>query len=269
MKTLKIGQLNCLNRDQESRVELIATRVAMKQLDLFTVQEVTHVSELREAMAKIGLEHSVFRTSPKRDGGFDAQGIFSKTPLVDYAGAPMQNGVIYASTLVGERMVNVFSAHFAWGPYAEYTRLIQADFIERTAIRLEAQHKSSLSILGGDLNAEPNSRTIRYLSGLDFGPDGRSSTRWTDAWEAAGEPTNEFTSQHSTNTFGRNTAFASNVLFPGMLPDRRIDYLFTRGWNYGKIGSPVTFGYIAHPADVELSDHNGIYSEIATEVNGA
>lgn len=269
MKTLKFAQLNCMNREQENRLGLIAEHLGALEADIVAVQEVIEPDAFLAAMAAIGLTHGAFRPSPKKKGGFDFQGILSRTPLESASGSRGRNGVVVARTKVGERMVNVFSAHFAWGPDNEHARLMQADFIESTAASLERADKGSLSILGGDLNSESAGRAVRYLSGLDLGPDGRSSTKWTDAWVTSGLPHNEATASHSTNELGRNTAFGADVLYPGLLPDRRIDYIFTRGWNYGKIGHPLTFDYIVDPLKVELSDHNGIYSEILTEVNGA
>jgi len=105
-------------------------------------------------------------------------------------------------------------------------------------------------IVGGDFNAPPDSDEIRMLVGRR--PPPRPGFVLFDAWDYADQGA-------SGATWSRTNPWAA----PNLLPDQRIDYLFT-GWpKRGGVGSIVhakTTGHQAH-ADLFASDH---YAVVAT-----
>lgn len=155
--------------------------------------------------------------------------------------------------------LNLFSGHLAWGAQGEAERLGQATDIENHASVLEEARPGSLSILGADANALPESRTMRYLRGLDLGANG-ASTLWTDTWEEQGAGDNWATTDQGKNCWGHRTARNVGIQQPEMLPARRIDYLLSRGWNYGRRGHVLGFGRTVHPGGLDYSDHHGIWA---------
>jgi|GEM_PF-2075481 hypothetical protein len=109
------------------------------------------------------------------------------------------------------------------------------------------------------LNTLPGSDTNRYLAGQGAGANG-AYTFWTDAFAVVGNP-EEAPTVATANQWAQQTARGVGIEFPEMLPDRRIDYVWTYGWAYGRPGCPVAmqrsftdttrYGYPA-------SDHYGL-----------
>jgi len=155
----------------------------------------------------------------------------------------------------------VVSAHLAWGGNKERDRLIQATAIDEHVAKLLAKYvgRNPIAVLAGDLNTLPGSDTNRFLSGLGAGAH-NGYTYWTDAFAVAGNP-EEAVTVANDNHWAQATARSVGIVFPELLPDRRIDYVWTHGWAYGKPGSPVSvkrsftdttrYGYPA-------SDHYGL-----------
>lgn len=267
MKTFRFAQLNTFNRDQKDRYDLLGEVFKNSEADLITVQEVIEPISFTGIAHSAGYESQVFCGFTNSRGDTNHVGILSKTPL-EIGSFPRgsKGGFCYATTEIDGQLINVFSAHLAWGGNTEARRLQQAEHIDRIAEKLERSYPDSISILGGDLNAQPESRTIRFLTGVDLNITNDESTLWVDAWTEAGSKENWTTSSNSTNSLGRITAFHANIAYPGMVPDRRIDYIMTRGWAYGKPGYPLKFDYLIDPKKVEVSDHNGIMADMMLEV---
>ncbi len=266
MKTIRLAQLNANYYEQKSRLPILIEAIVNSKADFVALQEVTELEELTEALALRGYPHSVFSKLRNLRGEVEYVGYVGKYPLtaVKIGGGfdVFTDRICLATATVNEVDLNLFSAHFIWGGETEVQRAKQAELIELWASEVEKVKPSSVSLLAGDLNAEPDYRSIRYLSGKELSLDNSHGTLWTDAWVSAGSEDNAITNSHSTNVQGRATAFRSGIAYPGFLPDRRIDYIFVRGWRYGKIGSPVSFGYMTHPEGLEISDHDGIYADL-------
>lgn len=155
----------------------------------------------------------------------------------------------------------VVSAHLAWGGDAEGVRLAQMTAIDGRVRLLMDKYKDHhpVAILAGDFNTAPGSDTNRYLNGQGSGADG-GYTFWTEAFAVAGDP-DEAVTVAANNPWAQATARIVGIEFPEMLPDRRIDYVWTYGWAYGRAGCPVAmqrsftdttrYGYPA-------SDHYGL-----------
>lgn len=268
MKTLRVGQLNLNNRSQDERLSSIAEASDHSKIDILAVQELLDPQALKDAFLPHGYVYSHFTEYRTHSGKAEWVGFISRERLKLSTATLLaaEEGFSLVTVRNGKTNLHLVSAHFAWGSHSEPERLKQAETIDSLAIAINAD-EPGIVLLAGDLNAEPDYRSIRYLHGKDLSADGLKSTLWTDAWVTAGTPANEYTSKHSTNAQGRVTAFQVGISYPGFLPDRRIDYIMTRGWNYGREGSPVSFGFIASShEDVTLSDHEGIYSDILLEI---
>jgi endonuclease/exonuclease/phosphatase family metal-dependent hydrolase len=120
---------------------------------------------------------------------------------------------LFASVNGPRGSIPVFSVALDWPPYASALR--QASVRHLAAFVHEVAGRSFPALVCGDFNAPPDSDEIRLLTG-------RSETVAPkfvlfDAWEMAGEG--------DGHTWTRNNPWAA----PTLLPDKRIDYIFT-GW---------------------------------------
>jgi endonuclease/exonuclease/phosphatase family metal-dependent hydrolase len=109
------------------------------------------------------------------------------------------------------------------------------------------------AVLGGDLNSEPTAASVRWLTGLDV-QDGRS-TLWVDAWRFG--PGAGCTSTAS-NPFSARTAASVGITDPEQLPDRRIDYLFSRGYAFGRTGAITEAELLGDGPGKAFGDHYGV-----------
>lgn len=265
-KTIGVGQINILNRPEDAveRYGLFIETLRKKPMDIVCVQEMTHPEELAEMMRDLGyLYHVKTQMFVNRYGVWDCLGMFSRTPLEEIQFInPHERSLIGATTVIDERQYNVFSVHLSWGPGNLFNRLRQVSLVDRIAETYEKNNSGSVSIVAGDFNADAESRPIRFLKGWDVADDGHSSTLWMDAYNEAGSHSNWVTSDHSVNNYGKMSALRNGVLDTDFIPRRRIDYIFSRGWLYGKNGYPVEFGYLEDEQGREISDHNGIYAKL-------
>jgi endonuclease/exonuclease/phosphatase family metal-dependent hydrolase len=132
---------------------------------------------------------------------------------------------------------------------------------ERQAVavaRLVDELRPAHAILAGDLNAEPEAASIRFLRGLQS-LDGMSVC-YRDAWEAAhpGEPGHTFTPENPTMPTGETGAWA-------LEPGRRIDYVFVRCSDHGPTLDTVSCERLFdEPVDgTWASDHFGVTAELS------
>jgi len=272
MKTLKLAQLNLNWRAQERRYQIYAESLQELSPDVLTVQELVDPDSFMEALKPTGLLHGEFSSYNTNDGKQHV-GVLSKTPLRlvenPIAVTRESSRIVVASTMLHGKQVNVASAHFIWGGTEEARRLAQAEMVDDFMAQLEEDNPESISILGGDLNADPDSRSIRFLTGKDLNAGDSRGTFWTDAWLASGSPRNEITTRYDVSQ-GIASARSARVLDALSIPPRRIDYIMVKGWVYGKIGYPTNFDRIttvipAFAASDTLSDHHGIHSDILLE----
>lgn len=169
------------------------------------------------------------------------------------------------------KAVIVITAHLHWGGDKERERLIQLTSINAEAKKLAARYSdlNPMVLLTGDFNTLPDSDSIRFLKGLGSGADG-GYTFWSDAWDSIGTPENE-TTVSNDNHWAHMTARSVGIQMPHMLPNRRIDYIMSMGWNYGGSGAAIRlersfdstekYGFTA-------SDHYGLTADYwATPIN--
>ena len=267
MRTVRLGQFNLLNSLQsEERFGAIAEAVRESGIDILAVQELIDVELFTRLMDEIGLTHRKL-TRYRVPGKDDYSGVYSRYPLSDSEldEAMAEHSITLARVSTPQGDIALFSAHFPWGSHSEPARTRTAEAVEAAAAKLPSEELLS-TVLSGDLNADPEARSIRFLSGKEVSLDGERGALWTDAWAVAGSEENRITSDHSSNEFGKRTARGVGIALTEFLPPRRIDYIFTRGWTYGRIGGAVDFGRITHSSGVELSDHEGIWADILVEL---
>jgi endonuclease/exonuclease/phosphatase family metal-dependent hydrolase len=151
--------------------------------------------------------------------------------------------------------IDVFSTHLAPPPDQAYHRVQQVLFVDE-AVR--ARHDRSASplppILCGDLNAEPESDEVRFLTSTAV-LDGRS-TFFQDAWKVAGPEGDPGWTQHPRNP--NYAAFG--------LPRKRIDYVLV-GDPFGRHGDGLVqrceLAFHESRTGPIASDHYGLVADVA------
>lgn len=178
-----------------------------------------------------------------------------------------QEYVNYAAAVLrapNDRLILVCSVHFPWGAHNESRRLEHALHIDlQMAEIMKTLPEGSISILSGDFNCTPNSESIRFLKGETAYKN--SSTFWVDVWSETGEGQG-FTFDPSMNNSNLNeTAYRNGIMIPELMPRRRLDYIFVKGWVFGKSGSPLSSRLLGRKPNSKgdfASDHFGLRAEI-------
>lgn len=298
-KKLRIAQINILNNEEgeEYRYDFLSYSLQKINADVITVQEVRNSELLREKLFNAGYVHSVF--SDKADGGLpypDGVAVFSKEeyPIVSqqeitfpFRDLTLRNGLIVEFT-VNEAPFYVYSGHLAWNMLNESVRLFQAQRISQLAKKLtspqskkKVKGKDTVFVMSADLNTGDQSRTYRYLTGLDPVVDVDSKGKimlnsvtsadncfFIDSYEFSDRNTSNWeTTDQGNNYWGRKTSSIHGNEDYELIPKRRIDYILSYGWQYGKRGCPLNYHRFGNPEpesgfDYDLSDHYGIYSDI-------
>jgi endonuclease/exonuclease/phosphatase family metal-dependent hydrolase len=153
---------------------------------------------------------------------------------------------------VGRLLVGSHGSSWAW--WAERERELQAVAVAGRLEELVAEQAAHV-VLGGDFNAEPQTSSMRFLTGRQS-LEGFSAA-YRDAWEsvhgdvpgATFDPRNQLTA----------------IDEPGLDRGRRIDYVLVRCGDHGPTLRIVDAGLAVHePVDgVQPSDHYGVYADLA------
>ena len=162
----------------------------------------------------------------------------------------------------------VATTHLAWGTGMEALRLKQAFELDAWIGRVasmepfrDTPHGAANGIIGilcGDMNAEPDADSMRYLRGVHVYND--TSTHWTDSWNRG---VGDGVTSSGHNPLSARTAAAFGVLESTPLPERRIDYIFSRGYAYGRAGSATSTALLGVGRGAETpSDHYGIVTDL-------
>lgn len=272
--------LNHAPDEIERRTGLVCDELGSLAPAVLCLQEVRFEADgssrqLKTIAAVTGMDIISARAqADRKDGGFTGNAVLSSLPSVE-AGSIMlgtphhpvnraEYAVLAAPT--GQTLI-VISAHLACGGDKEGTRLTQMTSIDARVRALMDRYQDlhPVALIAGDFNTMPGSDTNRYLNGQGAGTDG-GYTYWTEAFAVAGNP-EEATTVAAANPWAQATARSVGIEFPELLPDRRIDYVWTYGWAYGRPGCPVAmqrsftdttrYGYPA-------SDHYGLTVDLWT-----
>lgn len=277
---LRIGTLNANHAPQavRERTGLIAEEQNRLRHDVLCLQEVRFdydgtSRQLADLVTDTGLALVTGRAQAEADGGMTGNAILSSLPVREsgeFALGASDAKIPYASyavlTTPSGRALIVVSAHLYWGGDRERQRLIQTTTIDFRVRSLIANYQDDhpIAVLAGDLNTDPDSDTIRFLQGKGAGTT-HGYTYWTDAF-TAGDPA-EAVTVAIDNPWAIETAKLKDIRFPHLLPNRRIDYIWTYGWTYGKPGGAVSLkrtfmdtGRYGYPA----SDHYGLTADLWT-----
>lgn len=285
---LRIATINLLHNPEKlrERLEHLAFLLKHEDIDFLCLQEVPtpevagfYVGDVLGY--KLGLAHKA--VGVPRDGKYgnvtlsryplgaiDPKKLNVKNVSVGWTVPPLVTGV-----QVEGRPVYIINAHFAWGAHGEGTRVKQATdanlmgsiLFEKGGLDGERETRPVV-VLAGDLNTVPESRTIRFLRGLDVNLKDES-TLWLDAWSSVGADEDSHTTGDPTY-FGQKTFKGVGPVYrPQNTPRRRIDYIMTLGWAYGNAGEPVAirrFGHETFPdpelGELTVSDHYGLIADL-------
>lgn len=279
---LRVATLNLLHSPYAigERVQHLITELITEELDFLLLQEVLTPDQadgydiVATLSAALGMRHVVVSLGAGHRSG---NAILSRHHIQGHPHPAFWNGVPPAigEAAIGGRRVIVMSHHGAWGAGATTQRLEQLkalDDIALAAFTHQGEHLDHRTrpvvILGGDLNATPDSQPVRYLTGLEHVQG--HSTMWVDAADWAGD---------QGHTTGCETALAALTAAhmpggsyrPGRAPRRRIDYLFVYEWAYGQAGEPHACRRFAMSTftasdghELTVSDHYGVLAELWT-----
>jgi endonuclease/exonuclease/phosphatase family metal-dependent hydrolase len=256
---LRVSTLNLDHFPDDRHTRLLAAAAAVKssRSDVILVQEVTEVdgSDTATMLAEL-TGTKVVASSP--------HGNAILTALPSHGAEVIDLGASDAAAVVVDTGCHSFlmvSTHLIWGSGREHFRLSQAmDLDTWVASRAPYEpHRSEVelyAVLGGDLNSEPGTATIRWLQGLDVHEG--SSTLWVDAWRVGEGGGSTSTPE---NPFASRTAAMVQISYPDLLPARRIDYIMTRGYAYGRVGAAVSSKLIGMET-LAFGDHYGLSVEL-------
>lgn len=245
----------------------------LRDVDVVLLQEVEKLEDGRLSSAhladllgmKVAAESPV---APNKHGNTIYCSILTSLPVLWSAAVSTPGGAVYPVTVLlapSGRPIMFFSVHLSWGSDKEGQRLAQVLEIEKQAETLsEAWSRNGserpVVVIGGDFNASPASETVRVAMGLQS--VNGSSFKWTEAMEAVGEENwigPVWSQEPSKNMLAARTARGVGIDRPELLRNRRIDFIFTRGWAFGRPGCPVrgeTRGHVPILSDLPASDHN-------------
>jgi endonuclease/exonuclease/phosphatase family metal-dependent hydrolase len=261
----------------EERTSLLCAELQEIEPDILCLQEVRFEQDGSSLQLKniahetnLKIATSLSQTPPEYPHK-SGTAILSTLPVLESGSFSLQtpNAIVKeASYAVLEhttgKVVIAITAHLHWGGDKERERVKQVTAINREAKAIAERYSDlrPIIMLDVDFNTLPESDSMRFLKGLGSGSDD-SYTYWTDAWETHGTPENEVTVSNK-NHWAQHTARAVGIRLPHMMPDRRIDYIMSMGWNHGKDGTVLQmsrsfentgeFGYTA-------SDHYGLTAD--------
>lgn len=280
-KSLKIVTLNVwhFNIERVARAVRIGREIKRLEADVVLLQEVpfetregeSEFLEIIRQEAGMKISHEgIFAEVKDRQGYIYYDGIatLSNLPVIEQGIAHQLPGEeVHQSSYVvfndEEQFFTVFNVHGIWGGHLAHKRESQFKSISTHASILEEHYSGNgiFTVLGGDFNTEPDSSVMRYLKGLQG--LGESGAYWIDAWELCGEGEGTTSTPHMK--LFSETAKSIGNQYPQDTPERRIDYIMTKGWLYGRRGMPLSIDLCFTEEDKNgytVSDHYGLVARI-------
>jgi endonuclease/exonuclease/phosphatase family metal-dependent hydrolase len=279
MVALRVVTINVQNDDGDPRrAALINSELRRLGPDLVALQEVLHTPErnqLDELLDGTGLhrthQSAAMAYAPPWADRYGGSAVATRRPhrvveCLDLRGSDAPDvpwctlAVVVPVPDEGELLFVVASS--SWRLDAEAAR-------ERQALALtdlDARHRRDLpTIIGGDLNAEPDASSIRYLTGRQS-LAGRSA-HYHDAWAVAGDGPGWTWSADNPNA---REVIDQIVRQPGHR--RRIDYVLVGSWHAHPDGyCRIVSAELAfdRPVDgVWPSDHFGVVADVEIGMTG-
>jgi endonuclease/exonuclease/phosphatase family metal-dependent hydrolase len=268
---LRVLTLNIWNRQGPwpARLALIRRGIQELQPHVIGLQEVLHLDgepplepDQAQAIADGLGYYSAFGSAWHIGGGLQfGNAILSRFPIVGAQNCPLPvepddetRALLYGALEAPCGRVPVFVTHLSWKLHQSDIRQQQVAFITQRIRELAPIGDGFPPILMGDFNAEPESDEIRYLRGYNSRL-GRS-VYFADAFAVAGDGSQGY-------TFARDNAYALRA----REPNRRLDYIFSRGPDRLLRGEPLSARVVLREAQngVYPTDHYGVFAEIQAE----
>ena len=278
MTYLRIGTLNLWGDSHKrlERLERAAEWVNTHNIDVLAVQEVTPLDTTTTATRICelsGFHHATPIETP--DGQMSTCAVLTKEeelttssellvlPRLTWDKRQMYAAVCHVT--VGGIDLPVASTHLAWGSLNEDVRLEQARWLSGFFDELLGVSETEApAVLCGDMNAWPDSDSMRYLRGRTALTP---AALWTDAWDHPLDPADNGATSSAANPYAIHTALNMRagrdaVLDATLLPERRIDYIFSRGWRHGRVFTPTNTTVIRDPL---MSDHFALVTDLVLD----
>lgn len=244
----------------EARYGPIEAVIAAEAPDVVCLQEVWSegsVSAASRLAAALGYHHALTDSTRPGDFGFH-NAVLSRWPIqsVDSValtgadGAPSHRRILWTVVDSPWGPWPVVSTHFAY-------RFDESGVRDRQSLELlrlladcrDAPEVSLPPLVGGDLNAVPDSDEVRRLTGRRAGVPG---IVLTDVWEQVGDADGA--------TWRRDNPYVADSAWP----DRRLDYLLVAWPRPKPVGNPVRAWLAGREAidGVVPSDHAAVVAEL-------
>jgi endonuclease/exonuclease/phosphatase family metal-dependent hydrolase len=271
--TLRVLTLNCWNVSEpfDQRMALVRAGIEALRPDLIGLQEVIvrrdGFDQAQIILDGLGYQRVFGAAFHWNEAGFCAAGagdsfgnvVASRWPIArhDVQALPNAGTAEYrcaVAAIIGAPFGRIpfVTTHLHWQAHHGFIREQQMPALAEVALAW-ARDAEFPPILVGDLNADPDSNEIRYLSGL-CALDGRS-VYFQDAWRVAGDAGAGY-------TWDNRNRYAALTFEP----NRRIDYIFVgpanssgRGWIES---TRIVLDTPRH--GVFPSDHFGLLADIRT-----
>lgn len=250
----------------EQRQVAIVETLRSINADVLCLQEVwsTDTDDQAQSLAR-ALDMNVVRTAPVLfDGQAFGNAVLSRWPadLMADEALPRHDGA------AGHRRVVAARVDTPWGPWtfvsthldhrfdASASRVLQTRRLLELAMTWRGDpERDPPTVMGGDLNAVPDSDEIRLLTGRGPGVPG---IVMTDAWEVAGTGAGV--------TWGGGNPYVVDSAWP----ERRLDYLLVSWPRPKPVGNPART-WLAGTAPVDVdgdavwpSDHAAVVADLIT-----
>lgn len=276
---LKIVQANMWNVPQSAgvsyheRYSRFFATLKNYPVDMICVQEIVDPDLFSYLAAQEGFRYVAWSNGEalSSQGHDNFVGLVSKFPVVACQELEVEKAKCLFSHVVYRGLnVGVYSLHNAFGFLNEGVRLSNLhtirDHVADVGVRprdvmafghdvARSDGLLDIALCAGDFNAQPADDSVAWFSGGRVSPLDSTSTLWLTHRTGP-------TSCPSKNQLSAEMARAHG-LNPAMSPDREIDYIFSYGWTYGKIGYPVSVSQLTAPT--EHSDHQALIAYIMTK----
>ena len=263
MRTFRAATLNIWQRFGPWEERMAAIRHGLAELapDVMGLQEVlrfTGFDQLALLVEGLGY-HGVWGIASENHGYPLGNAILSRWPVLRSETVPLPNvgtdesrSMVFAEIDSPYGKIPFFCTHLNWKLSDGHVRVAQVKAVT-AAIDAIVAPGSFPPLLVGDFNAEPDADEIRYLKGLTG--LGGPCVYYADAFAVSGDGT-------LGATFSKRNAFAEVL----REPERRIDYVFSRGPDDAQRGEPrdarVCFDQVYGDRSVFPSDHFGVIATI-------
>jgi endonuclease/exonuclease/phosphatase family metal-dependent hydrolase len=268
MPELKILTLNLWSEkiDVEERLESLAKIIMAEQIDIVAFQESSTIKGKSFGMVLLGLLGYSYLVEDLNSESHGC-GIISNVPILKSFSTPLAS--TDRSSVSGiiefcDKFILVTSTHLSWGLNHEPVRFKQVQELDKKITEYinskNLGDNIEIALLAGDFNAEEFNDCVRYLRG-ELGQF-QLETAWTDLYTSIHSDSGVTSSLYNKYAIvtARNLGLDTSL----NMPERRIDYIFSRGYAYGKPGTCKDIKVIkgSDYGYNEPSDHYGILANI-------